>query len=139
MVILQIITGRTGEGKTKKMISLANEEAKKLTGNVVYINSSKRRRHDLSYHVRLIEPFQFNISTAQEFFGFISGVISANHDIQLIFIDELFKLTGLCIDELGDFIANLKRLSDKYSVRFVVGATCTKTEVPLTLASYLIA
>lgn len=137
--MLQIITGKTGEGKTKKMISLANQEAKNITGDVVYINSSKRRRYDLSYRVRLIEPFEFSISTAQEFFGFVAGIISANHDTQLIFIDELFKLTGLSLDELGNFIANLKTLSDKYNVRFVISATCAKTEVPETLQNYLIA
>ncbi len=137
--MLQIITGKTGEGKTKKMISLANQEARNITGDVVYINSSKRRRYDLSYRVRLIEPFEFNITTAGEFFGFISGIISANHDTQLIFIDELFKLTGLSIDDVGDFISNLKKLSDKYNVRFVISATCAKAEVPETLLDYLIA
>ncbi len=137
--MLQIITGKTGEGKTKKMISLANEEAKNITGDVVYINSSKRRRYDLSYRVRLIEPFQFNISTAQEFFGFVAGIISANHDTQLIFIDELFKLTGLSLDEMADFIAKLKKLSTKYNVRFVVSATCAKADFPETLQDYLIA
>ncbi len=137
--MLKIITGKTGEGKTKKMISLANQEAKDITGNVVYINSSKRHRYDLNYRVRLIEPFEFNISTAQEFLGFISGIISANHDTQLIFIDELFKLTGLSIDEIGSFIAKLKALSQKYNVRFVISATCANTDVPPTLQDYLIA
>lgn len=135
--MLQIITGKTGEGKTRKMISLANEEAKKVTGDVVYIHSSNRNRHDLTYRVRLIEPFDFNISTAQEFFGFVSGVISANHDIQLIFIDELFKLTGMSLDELGNFVADLRKLANKYNVRFVVGATCSKTELPDSLLELL--
>jgi len=137
--MLQIITGKTGEGKTKKMIALANEEAKNVTGDVVYIDSSKNRRYDLSYRVRLIEPFQFSISNAQEFFGFVSGIISANHDIQLIFIDELFKLTRLSIQELSDFLSDLKKLSDKYNVRFVIGATCVKADLPETLHEYLIA
>lgn len=137
--MLQIITGKVGEGKTKKMISLANQEARNITGDIVYINSSKRRRYDLSYRIRLIEPFEFNVSTAQEFFGFVAGIISANHDTQLIFIDELFKLTGLSLDEVDNFIANLKKLSDKYNVRFVISTSCAKTEVPETLQDYLIA
>lgn len=137
--MLQIITGKTGEGKTKKMITLANEEAKKITGDVVYIDSSKNRRYDLSYRVRLIEPFHFSISNAPEFFGFVSGIISANHDIQLIFIDELFKLTRLSMQELAGFLSDLKKLSAKYNVRFVIGATCAKAELPETLHEYLIA
>lgn len=137
--MLQIITGKTGEGKTKKMITLANEESNRITGDVVYIDSSRHHRYNLSYRVRLIEPFQFSISTAQEFFGFICGIISANHDIQLIFIDELFKITRISMEELSDFISKLKELSNKYNVRFVVGATCTKTELPQPLHEYLIA
>lgn len=137
--MLQIITGKTGEGKTKKMIALANEEATQIGGDVVYIDSSKHHRYDLSYRVRLIEPFQFSISNSQEFFGFICGIISANHDIQLIFIDELFKLTRISMQELADFLAKLKQLSNKYNVRFVIGATCAKAELPETLHEYLIA
>lgn len=137
--MLQIVTGKVGEGKSKKMVSLANEKAISMTGDVVYIDSSKKRRHDLSYRVRLIEPFQFNISTAQEFYGFIAGVISANYDIQLIFIDELFTLTGISPEELGDFTANLTMLSRKYNVRFVVAASCSQTEIPQDLNDFLIA
>lgn len=121
------------------MISLANQEAENITGNVVYINSSKRRRYDLNYRIRLIEPFEFNISTAQEFLGFIAGIISANHDIQLIFIDELCQLTRLSIDEMTDFITKLKLLSQKYNVRFIMSATCTHADIPPVLQDFLIA
>ncbi|NLI90338.1 MAG: ATP-binding protein [Epulopiscium sp.] len=137
--MLQIITGKAGEGKTKKMVALANEEAKKITGDVVYIDSSKQKRYDLSYHVRLIKPFQFNVDTVQEFYGFIAGIISANHDTQLIFIDELFKLTGLSVEEIEGFISNLKGLSNKYNVRFVIAASCLESDLPEELRECLIA
>lgn len=137
--MLQIITGKRGEGKTTKMISLANEESKRVTGDVVYINSSKRRRYDLSYRVRLIEPLQFDISTPEQFFGFVAGIISANHDTQVIFVDELFRLTGLSLEEMSEFISRLRKLSDKYNVRFVISATCAREDFPVMLEDYLIA
>ena len=36
--MIQIITGQTGEGKTKQMIELANERSKSLNGHIVYLS-----------------------------------------------------------------------------------------------------
>lgn len=136
--MIQIITGQTGEGKTKQMISLANEQSKILKGQIIYVDSTTQHRFDLSHQIRLIEATTFPISP-QDFFGFLCGILSSNHDIELIFIDELVKIALLGIDELVSFVEKLKKLSDKYNVKFIIGASCSKKEIPDHLLSYLAA
>lgn len=137
--MIHIITGQTGEGKTKKMIEAANEKVNELKGKVVYVDSSIHHRYVLSHRVRLIEASTFPIHSPNDFFGFLCGVLSADHDIEVVFIDELIKITRSTIDELVYFFDKLKKLSDKYSVDFIVGASCANQELPDILSPYLIA
>ncbi|MDA3733677.1 twitching motility protein PilT [Niameybacter massiliensis] len=136
--MIQIITGQTGEGKTKQMIDLANERCRSLDGHIVYIDSTTQHRFALSHHIRLIETTSFPIN-AHDFFGFLCGILSSNHDIELVFIDELIQITQFGIDELACFIEKLNKLSDKYDVNFVVGASCSSKEIPAALSPYLVA
>ncbi|MEF9958976.1 MAG: twitching motility protein PilT [Niameybacter sp.] len=136
--MIQIITGQTGEGKTKQMIELANERSRSLNGHIVYIDSTTQHRFALSHHIRLIETASFPLHS-HDFFGFLCGILSSNHDTELVFIDELIQITHLGIDELALFFEKLKKLSDKYDVNFIVGASCSNQEIPASLLSYLVA
>ncbi|MGL5675697.1 MAG: twitching motility protein PilT [Cellulosilyticaceae bacterium] len=136
--MIQIITGQTGEGKTKQMIALANEQSKLINGHIIYVDSTTQHRLDLSHHIRLIEANTFPINP-HDFFGFLCGILSSNHDIELIFIDEIIKITHLGIDELSSLIEKLNYLSETYDVNFIIGASCSKHQVPKHLLSYLVA
>lgn len=136
--MIQIITGQKGEGKTKQLISLANEKSSSIKGQIIYVDSTTQHRFDLSHHIRLIEANTFPINS-HDFFGFLCGILSSNHDIELIVIDEIVKMTQLGIDELASFVEKLGKLSDKYHVDFIIGASCSKTEVPKHLLGYLVA
>ncbi|MHC1747581.1 MAG: twitching motility protein PilT [Cellulosilyticaceae bacterium] len=137
--MIQIITGQTGEGKTKQMIDAANEQAKNLKGHVVYIDSTTHHRYALSHHIRLIEATSFPISSPNDLISFLCGVLSANHDTELVFVDELLKLTRSGLDDLSYFFDKLKHLSEQYTVNFVVGMSCASKDVPEKLNAYLIA
>lgn len=136
--MIQIITGPTGAGKTKQMIKLANEHSQTSKGTVVYVDSTTQHRYALSHRIRLIEASTFPLRS-HDFFGFLCGILSTNHDIELIFIDELIKITNLSIDELSLFVEQLKSLSDECNVKFVIGASCSEKEIPSALISYLVA
>ena len=137
--MIKIITGQTGEGKTKKMIESANQKVSGLKGHVVYIDSSTTHRYALSHQIRLIETSTFPLCSQNDFFGFLCGILSSNHDIETIYIDELVKITHAHIDDLVFFFDKLKNLSTEYTVEFIVGASCSSKEVPDILTPYLIA
>lgn len=137
--MIQIITGQAGTGKTKQLLSIANEKASNQKGHVVYIDSTTKHRYDLSHQIRLIEANTFPISSPHDFFGFLCGILSSNHDVELVLIDELVKITRLSISDLAHFIEKLKNLSDQYNVDFIIGATCSNKDLPENLLPYLVA
>lgn len=137
--MIKIITGQTGEGKTKKMIDAANTKVTTLKGHIVYIDSSTTHRYALSHQIRLIEASTFPIHSPNDFFGFLCGILSSNHDIEMVFIDELIKITRSSMNELTYFFDKLHKLSEQYNVEFVVGTSCSHKDLPDSLTPYLIA
>lgn len=137
--MIKIITGRTGEGKTKLMIEAANRKVTSIKGSAIYIDSSNHHRFALAHQIRLIEASTFPLKSCSVFIGFLYGIISANHDIEVVFIDELFKLSQCNIDEIITFVDEIKKLSECYKIEFVIGTSCSKNDLPQHLTPYLIA
>lgn len=137
--MIKIITGLTGEGKTKLMIEAANKKVNSLKGNAIYIDSNINHRYALAHQIRLIEASAFPLKSRSSFMGFLYGIISANHDIEVVFIDELFKLTQCSIDEISTFFEEIKTLSERYQIEFVIGTCCSRNDLPQHLTPYLIA
>lgn len=137
--MIKIITGKTGEGKTKKMIEAANQTVSTLKGHAIYIDSTNTHRYALSHHIRLIEASTFPLKSQNDFLSFLCGILSANHDIEIVFIDELVKLSHCSMEELTQLFDTLKHFSEKYHVEFVIGASCSEKDLPGHLTPYLIA
>lgn len=139
--MIKIITGQTGEGKTKLMIDAANQKVNSLKGHAIYIDSSTNRNHRfaLAHQIRLIEAVNLPLQSRSSFIGFLCGIISANHDIEVVFIDELFKITHCNLDEIVGCFEEIKKLSDVYGIDFVIGTSCSKNDLPQHLTPYLIA
>ena len=137
--MIKIITGQIGEGKTKKMIEEANQIITHIKGSAVYIDSTNTHRYALSHQITLIEASTFPLKSQMDFFGFLCGILSANHDIEIIFIDELVKLTHCSIDELTFLFDRIRDLSERYQVEFIIGTSCSHSDLPDHLTPYLIA
>jgi len=137
--MIQIIAGEQGEGKSKLLINMANQSIKTSKGNVVYLDHDRGHMFNLHHKIRFIEVNDFPISDYKQFFGFICGIISQDHDIENIYIDGLLKLTNLSLEEIHPFLDELKRISKKYNVHFVIGISCKVKEIPDPLKTFLIA
>lgn len=137
--MIKIITGQTGEGKTKKMLETANSMLPTLKGNAIYIDTSNHLRLTLSHKIRLIEANGLPLKSCSSFIAFLCGIISANHDIEVVFIDELFKLTQCSLDEIATLFEEIKKLSELHHIEFFIGTSCSKNDLPQHLTPYLIA
>ena len=84
--MVQIIAGRKGKGKTKHLLDMANDSIKKAIGSIVYLDKSSKHMYELNNRIRLINVNEFPITTSQGFVGFISGIISQDHDIETMFV-----------------------------------------------------
>lgn len=137
--MVQILAGAKGEGKTKKLLTMANEAGKVSDGHVVFIDDDKRHMYDLHYNIRFVETSGFPMEDQAVLFGFICGILSQDGDIEKVFIDGLNNIVkGMAGDEYVKFVKNLEKLSADENVDFVMIISGDKAGLPGDLAPYFI-
>jgi len=136
--MVKIIVGKKGTGKTKRMIGMANDDIKSLNGHVVYIDDDKRHIYDLNHDLRFMSMDEFPVKTADEFFGFLCGVISNDYDIEKVYIDGLLKIANICEDDLPKFVPRLEQLTKQYDFNVVFTVSADKAVLPNEITPYYI-
>ena len=127
--MIDIIAGRKGRGKTKVLIQKANDDIKVTNGTIVYLDKNNKHMYELNNQIRLIVVPEFEITDTDMFLGFISGIISQDHDLDKIFLDS-FLTIAFIEDNFTDCILKLDNLSKKFDVDFIISASLDKTEIP---------
>ena len=89
--MIQILAGEKGEGKTKRLIDMANEAGKTSNGHVVFIDDDSRHMYDLHYNIRFVKT-NLKMDDQRILFGFICGILSQDSDIEQIYIDGLHNI-----------------------------------------------
>lgn len=122
--MVKVIAGHKGSGKTKKMIHLANDMIETAHGSVVFINRNHRLMYDLKYQIRVVcmEDYE-DITNIDEYIGFIYGIISSDHDIEVIFIDGILRHKDVHIPDLGEFFERLRNISERHEIDFIVSVS----------------
>ena len=129
--MVQILAGEKGEGKTKKLIEMANTAIKDSKGHVVYMDDDNRHIYDLHYDIRFVEVSEFPLANYRELIGFIYGIFSQDSDIEKIFIDGIFKIVqSLNNEDIIKLMSKLKDMSAKYSVDFIISANTLPSDLP---------
>lgn len=136
--MIKLIAGAKGEGKTKRLINMANDETKVANGHLVYIENDRSHIYDLHYDIRFVETKDYPISNYNEFFGFICGILSQDRDIQTVYVDGLMKIIALTDNEFEIFMDSLNKLCDTFEVDFVIGISKKGQEISEGLKKYLV-
>ena len=118
--MVQLIVGKKGKGKTKQLLDKVNSEIKNIGGNIVYLDKSTKHMYELNNKVRLIDVSQFMIENADEFIGFISGIISQDHDLQQMYFDSFLKISSLAEENILPVITKLEKISNDKNIDFLV-------------------
>ena len=128
--MVKLLIGHKGSGKTNQMIQLANDSIKVSDGSIIFINRNHRLTYELSYRIRVIcmEDYE-HITNIDEYIGFIYGIISSDHDIEMIYIDNILKHADVSLGDLPEFIGRLKAISEIYGVDFTVSVSAEKEEM----------
>ncbi|MGI6767148.1 MAG: hypothetical protein ACOX4R_08100 [Lentihominibacter sp.] len=128
--MVKLLIGHKGSGKTNRMIQLANDAIKVSDGSIVFINKNHRLMYELSYRIRVIcmEDFE-HITNIDEYIGFLYGIISSDHDIEIIFIDSIMRHADVSLGDLPEFIDRLKLISQVYDLDFIVSISADKEEM----------
>ena len=128
--MVEIIAGEKGKGKTKYLLDKVNDSIKSASGNIVYLDKSQKHMYELSNKVRLINVTDFPISNCDEFLGFISGIVSQDHDLQEMYLDSFLTIANIQDGELPHSIEKLDVISEKYNVRFILSVSQNETALP---------
>ena len=127
--MVKLLVGHKGSGKTKMMVDYANEAVSNIDGTIVFIDTDTRLMYDLNYNIRFISMEEFpHITNSDEYIGFLYGVISGDHDLELIFIDGILRHADFEIPDLAEFIERLKDISIVHELDFVVSISADKEE-----------
>lgn len=128
--MVTLLIGHKGSGKTKKLISMANEAVTKSTGNVVVIEKGAKLTYDVTHKARLIDTEQYHIEGYDVLFGFVSGICAGNYDVTDIFIDSVFKICSDDKDALDSFVSKLETLSQNAETNITLLISADKEELP---------
>lgn len=121
--MIQIIFGKRGSGKTKRIIDLANESIKEQKGDVLFIDDDNRYMFDLRHEIRFVNAGEYGVHGEERFMGFINGIMAGNFDVGLVFIDAFLRLVEVNkadIHKLGGFFEELEAVSARSNVHFVI-------------------
>ncbi len=128
--MVQLIVGNKGKGKTKCLLNKVNTEVKNILGSVVFLDRNTKHMFELNNKVRLIVVPEFMIENSDEFLGFVSGVISQDHDLQQMYFDGFLSIACLEGKDITSTIEKLERLGEKFNVDFVLSVSMDESELP---------
>lgn len=128
--MVNLLTGQKGSGKTQQMIELANQKVKECDGNVIFIKNSHNDTYSLSFDIRAICMDDYSsIRNVDDYTGFIYGMLSANSDIQVIFIDGILKQSDIAIENIARLVERLDNIAVKHGVEFYISISANKEDL----------
>ena len=128
---VSFMAGLKGEGKTRKLIDMANSEAKTTDGHLVFIDDDKRHIFDLHRDIRFVETGKGLLSNYREFTGFVLGILSQNSDIQHIYVDGLNNIIQTVDNEsLIKLHTRLEAIARVDDVDFTISVNWDKASLP---------
>jgi len=128
--MVQIIAGKKGKGKTKHLLDRANSAVKDSKGSIVYLDKSSKHMYELSNKIRLINVNEYPITSSEGFIGFICGIISQDHDLEMMFFDSFLKLACLEGEDISETITTLEKIGEKYHITFVLSVSVDAENIP---------
>ena len=128
--MVELIVEKKGKGKTKVLLDRVNGAVKEANGSIVYLDKSTKHMYELNNKVRLIDVSSYPLKNADEFVGFICGIISQDHDLEQIYLDSFLKVSKLEDADVTDTLDQLDKIGEKYGISIVVSISLDKEEIP---------
>ncbi len=118
--MIELIIGKMGSGKTKRIIEMVNKYAVESKGDIVFIDDDKRYMYDIKHEVRFISADDYDIGSKEKFLGFIYGILATNFDVSAIYIDGFLKIIGDEAQNIEEYIKKLASIFEGNETRLVI-------------------
>ena len=136
--MVQLIVGKKGKGKTKLLLDKVNTSVKEITGNIVYLDKSTKHMYELNNKVRLVDVSEYFLGSTDTFLGFVTGIISQDHDLQQMYFDSFLKISCLEGQDVTEAINKLEEIGTRFNVDFVLSVSLDEVELPEAVRSKII-
>ncbi len=128
--MVQLIVGVKGKGKTKVLLDKVNSQIQTVEGNIAYLDKSAKHMYELNNKIRLIDVSDYSLKNADEFVGFIMGIISQDHDLQQMYLDSFIKIAKLEGTDITGTVKELELISEKFKVDFTLNVSLDEADIP---------
>ncbi len=136
--MVNLLVGKKGSGKTKRLISCANTALETSKGNVVVIEKGLKLTYDVSHEARLIDLDAYKIEGADALYGFISGICAENYDITDILLDSTLKIIGNDMPALESLVSKIEALENTANIKIVLSVSADESELPESFAGKIL-
>jgi hypothetical protein len=139
MFMIQVIYGKRGSGKTKRMIDMANSQLNTAKGSIVFIDDDNRCILNLHHDIRYINAGEYEVTSSPMLYGFLCGILAEDFDIEQIYLDGLPALCGLGeAAGMEEFFLKIKDFSNRFNVTVTMGVSGPAEDVPAFLCGHII-
>ena len=135
--MIECITGKKGKGKTKHLLEKVRYSLINPKGSIVYLDKSPQHMYELDPKVRLIDVSDYGPKDKYEFYGFILGILSQNHDVEKVFLDSFLDISFCKKEDIPDFIYKLEDISDRFDTDFIISISADINELPEEVHKYV--
>ena len=137
--MVQLIYGKKGSGKTKRLIDMANQEVETAKGDVIFIDDDKRYMYDVKHEIRFVNVKEYDIDSEEKLFGFICGMCAANFDISAFYLDAFMHIIKKDVSELEVFVKSIEQLArNNDNLKLVINVSADPADAPEFLKQYII-
>ena len=128
--MIQIIAGKKGSGKTKKLIAQTNEAVNIKHGSILFIDDDKDYMYDVRRQVRFVDASEYAVKGPEKFYGFICGLAAQDFDLDTIFVDAFLRIVDAKMDELEGFFTELVKVLDTHKIDLVLSVSEDPENLP---------
>ena len=128
--MIEIICGEKGTGKTKRIISLANDISEKAKGSMVFIDDDNSYMYDLGYSIRFINVTDYALNDPDMFLGFLCGLCASDFDLEYVFVDRFENVIKADLFALKSFFEQLEALARQHSLHIILSVSKGEEVLP---------
>ena len=128
--MIELIVGGQGKGKTGKMLEKVNSEIKEASGNIVYLDKNTKHMYELNNKIRLVDVSEYNFSNCDEFYGFICGIISKDHDLEQVYFDNFKRIACIDDSDLEVALDKFAALGEARKIKFCISIAAEEAVIP---------
>ena len=137
--MIEIICGEKGTGKTKRIISLANDVSDKAKGSMVFIDDDNSYMYDLGYSIRFINVTDYAVNDPDMFLGFLCGLCASDFDLEYVFVDRFESVIKADLGDLKAFFEQLEALAKQHSLHIILSVSKGQEVLPDFMRPYTMA